>query len=322
MIDLKETRVLVTPTSYAKNDPSLRTELEDAVGEVVYNTTGRPLNSDELIEIIPGFDAYIAGLDAIKSDIIAAADRLKVIARYGVGVDKVDLDAAQRKGIIVTNTPGANSSSVAELTVGLMLALARNIPVANAATRVGEWPRLRGISLEGKTIGLFGFGFIGQQVARRLAGFACELIAFDPNLDHQVADELGVEAVSRDVVIHRSDILSLHCPVVIETRDMVNADFLAQMKPGALLVNTARGELIDENALYEAIQNRHISGATLDVFRQQPLDPENPLLSLSRVITTPHMGAHTDEATNRMGWGALRNCLAVLQGEEPPNRVI
>jgi len=322
MINLKKYRVLVTPTSFGKNDPSLCTELEDKVGEVVYNKTGRPFEADQLIKIIPGFDGYIAGLDAITRDAIFVADRLKVIARYGVGVDKVDLDAAREKGIIVTNTPNANASSVAELTVGLIIALIRQIHVANAATRAGEWPRLHGISLEGKTVGIYGFGAIGQRVARRLNSFGCKLIVYDPYLDINAADELKVEVVTQDDIIQRSDILSLHCPAVDETRGMVNADFLAQMKPDSYLINMARGEILNEAALYEAIQKGHLAGAALDVFSQQPPDPDNPLLKLPQVILTPHMGAHTDSATYHMGLGALQNCLAVLRGEEPPNKVV
>jgi D-3-phosphoglycerate dehydrogenase len=176
--------------------------------------------------------------------------------------------------------------------------------------------------LEGKTIGLYGFGSIGQRVAHRLAGFGCELIAFDPDFDHQAVDDLSVQAISKEEVISRSDILSLHCPAVSETVGMVNADFLEKMKPGSFLINTARGEIVDENALYEAIKKGRIAGVGLDVFCQQPPDPDNPLLSLSQVIATPHMGAHTDIATDNMGWGALENCLAVLRGEDPPNRII
>ena len=322
MINLKTYRVLVTPTSFGINDPSLCIELEDEVGEVVYNTTGRPFEADQLIKIIPGFDGYIAGLDAITRDAIFVADRLKVIARYGVGIDKVDLDGAREKGIIVTNTPNANASSVAELTVGLIIALIRQIHVANAATRAGKWPRLHGTSLEGKTVGIFGFGAIGQRVARRLQNFGCKLIAYDPYLDLEVADELKVEVVTKEDIIQTSDILSLHCPAVDETRGMVNSDFLARMKPGSYFINTSRGEILNEVALYEAIQKGHLTGAALDVFSQQPPDPKNPLLNLPQVILTPHMGAHTDSATYQMGWGALQNCLAVLRGEEPPNRVV
>lgn len=320
--NLKTMRVLVTPTSYAKNDPSLRTVLEEQVGEVIYNTSGKPLSADDLLKLIPDIDGYIAGLDAITAEVIAAANRLKVIARYGVGVDAVDLDAARARGIIVTNTPGANAASVAELTLGLMLALARDIPTAAHSTRQGEWLRLQGVSLEGKVIGLIGFGAIGRQVARLLGGFECTLLAYDPIADESQASALGVHLVSQAEVISQADFLSLHCPVTDETRQMVNAAFLAAMKPGAYLINTARGELVDENALLAALDSGRLRGAALDVFTSEPPPPDSPLLQHPRLIATPHIGAHTDGATNAMGWMALRDCLAVLNGEQPQFRVI
>jgi len=321
MNDLKSYRVLVTPTSYARNDPKLRIDLEAQVGEVIYNTKGRPLTSDELVQVIPQIDGYIAGLDKIDRAVIGAARRLKVIARYGVGVDGVDLNAAKEKGIVVTNTPGANSASVAELTVGLILSLARDIPDAAQETKSGHWPRLSGISLEGKVIGLLGFGAIGRQVAHRLVGFNCRILAYDPYPDREYAQTTAVELVSRDEVVGKSDFLSLHLPLSQETQDLVDSTFIQKMKPGAFLINTSRGELVDELALYAAIQSGQLSGAGLDVFTQQPPDADNPLLALPQVIATPHMGAHTDGATNAMGWRALNDCLAVLRGEKPKHRV-
>jgi D-3-phosphoglycerate dehydrogenase len=321
MNDLKSYRVLVTPTSYARNDPKLRIDLEAQVGEVIYNTKGRPLTSDELVQVIPQIDGYIAGLDKIDRAVIGAARRLKVIARYGVGVDGVDLNAAKEKGIVVTNTPGANSASVAELTVGLILSLARDIPVAAQETKSGHWPRLSGISLEGKVIGLLGFGAIGRQVAHRLVGFNCRILAYDPYPDREYAQMTAVELVSRDEVVGKSDFLSLHLPLSQETQDLVDSTFIQKMKPFAFLINTSRGELVDELALYAALQSGHLSGAALDVFTQQPPDADNPLLALPQVIATPHMGAHTDGATNAMGWRALNDCLAVLRGEKPKHRV-
>ena len=177
-MDLKECRLLVTPTSYGKNDSRLKTELEALVGEVIYNPTGKPLSSAEVAKLLPGIDGYIAGLDCIDGDALQTADRLKVISRYGVGFDNVDLTAAREKGIIVTNTPGANSVSVAELALGLMLALARQIPEAVEAVHQGKWPRYSGVSLEGKTIGILGLGAIGKQLARRLSGFDCKICSF------------------------------------------------------------------------------------------------------------------------------------------------
>jgi D-3-phosphoglycerate dehydrogenase len=319
--ELKNSKILVTPTSYAKNDPTLRTKLEAEVGEVVYNPTGRPLSSDELLELIPGCDGYIAGLDAIDRAVINGSDKLRVIARYGVGVDNVDLDAARERGIVVTNTPGANSASVAELTVGLILSLGRKIPEAVQAAKKGEWPRMTGISLEGKTIGLLGFGAIAKNVARRLAGFDCDVIAYHPSYDIATAESLGVQLRPEEDLIREADFLSLHLPLNPESRGMVNSEFLGKMKPGAFLINTSRGELIDEEALFEALQSGRLQGAALDAFSKQPPDPGNPLLAMPQVIATPHMGAHTDGATNAMGWAALQDCFAVLRGEQPIYRV-
>lgn len=321
-LDLKSCRVLVTPTSYGRSDPRLRAELEAAVGEVIYNTLGRPLTSEELRALLPGCDGYIAGLDVIDRAALEAADRLKVIARYGVGIDNIDLAAAAEKSIVVTNTPLANASSVAELTIALMLALARSLPTLVAQTKAGQWPRTIGLTLEGKTVGLIGLGAIGKQVARRLRCFGCRIVAYDPAADAAFAAAHGVELSSLDEVLRQADFLSLHVPLTSETRGMVNTQFLARMKPGAFLINTARGEIVDETALLEALQSGHLRGAALDVFSRQPPDPNHPLLALPQVIATPHCGAHTDGALNAMGWGALRDCLAVLRGEEPAHRVI
>ena len=313
--DLSSCKVLVTPTSFAKHDPRLREALESVVGEVVYNPTGRPLTSAELCDLLPGCDGYIAGLDVIDRAALDSCDRLKVIARYGVGVEKVDLEAARAKGIHVTNTPGANSISVAELTIGLIISLARQIPTAVEKTRAGEWPRLSGMALEGKTAGLLGLGSIGKQVARRLLAFDCNVIAYDPVPNVEFALVHRIELLPQAEVVDRADFLSLHLPVLPETQGLVDAAFLAQMKPGSFLVNTSRGELIDEVALLEALESGHLSGAALDCFSLEPPGAANPLLKLPQVIVTPHMGAHTDGATNAMGWLALRDCLAVLRGE-------
>ncbi len=300
----------------------MRLALENAVGEVIYNNSGKPLDSHTLASLLPKVDGYIAGLDQIDHYALMLASRLKVIARYGVGVDAVDLQAARQKGIIVTNTPGANSRSVAELTVGLMLSLARSIPSAASATRSGGWPRLSGISLQGKVIGLLGFGAIGRTVTSLLSGFETTVLAYDPIVTPEQASELGAALTTLEEIIRQADIVSLHCPLTADTRQMVNAGFLGAMKPGAYLINTARGELVDEPALLAALEFGILGGAALDVFASQPPEVDNPLLSHPRLVATPHMGAHTDGATNAMGWMALNDCLAVLRGEEPRYRVI
>jgi phosphoglycerate dehydrogenase-like enzyme len=320
-VKLAACRVLVTPTSYGTTDPGLKTRLEAAVGEVVYNTTGRPLGSADVARLLAGVDGYIAGVDAIDAAALAAAGRLRVIARYGVGVDNVDLEAARARGIVVTNTPGANAASVAELTLALVLALLRHVPDAVAATRRGEWPRLTGRVLAGKTVGLLGLGAVGRLVAHRLAGFDCRILAHDPAIAPGAAPP-GVTLASADQVIAEADVLSLHLPVTPATRRMVDAAFLARMKPRALLVNTARGELVDEEALAAAVRGGHLAGVALDVFGTEPPGAGHPLLELPQVIATPHCGAHTDDATSAMGRMALQDCLAVLRGDTPAHRVV
>jgi D-3-phosphoglycerate dehydrogenase len=266
-------------------------------------------------------DGFIAGLDGIDRAALEKADCLKVIARYGVGIDNVDLQAAKEKGIVVTNTPGANSASVAELALGLMLALVRQIPEALENVRAGKFPRLSGLSLEGKTVGILGLGAIGKQLARRLSGFDCRILAYDPYPDEAFAAANGIVMASMDEVISGADLLSLHLPLLPETRGLVNDAFLAKMKKGAYLINTARGEVVNEDALVKALQSGHLRGAALDAFAVEPPDPSNPLLHLPQVIATPHLGAQTDGATSNMGWMAMRDCLAVLQGQPPKYRV-
>ena len=316
-MNLKECQILVTATSYGKNDPSLKTFLEERVGRVIYNPLSKPLTSAQLQELLPGVDGWVAGLDEINETALASADRLKVISRYGVGVDNVDLAAARARAICVTNTPGANSVSVAELTIAMMLALARHVPAAVNATRRGEWPRLSGISLEGKTVGILGLGAIGKQLALRLVAFGCRLLAYDPFPAEAFASQNKITLLPMEAVLRESDFISLHLPLLPETRGMVNDAFLSQVKHGAYLINTARGEVVDEAALLRALQSGRLAGVALDAFNQEPPDPSNPLLLLPQVVVTPHMGAHADSAANSMGWMAAEDCLAVLEGRSP-----
>ncbi len=319
---LDECHVLVTPTSYGRNNPALISELEKRAGKVTYNSSGKPLSSAQLAELLPGIDGYIAGLDVIDAAALAGADQLQVIARYGVGVNNVDLAAAQEKGIVVTNTPGANAKSVAELTIGLILNLVRPIFDAAAQTRQGGWPRTKGHSLVDKRIGLIGLGAIGKEVARRLAGFDCHILAYDVIVDEAFAAAHNIEIAAVEEILQQADIVSLHIPLQPQTMGMVNTAFLRQMKRSAFLINTSRGELVDEEALYKALVAGQLAGAALDAFRQEPPGAENPLVQLPQVIATPHMGAHTDGATNAMGEMALADCLAVLQGQEPRYQVV
>jgi phosphoglycerate dehydrogenase-like enzyme len=245
-----------------------------------------------------------------------------VIARYGVGVDNVDLETAARKKITVTNTPHANAVSVAELTIGLLLSLARSIPEAAESVREGKWPRLHGRVLESKVIGLIGFGAVGRAVAQRLQPWQLMLLAFDPFGDKAVAQSSDVRLVEMEELIREADFVSLHAPLLAGTRRMVDADFLSRMKRGACLINTARGELVDQDALLSALDSGQVGGAALDVYEHEPPPADSPLRRHPRLIATPHCGAHTDGAADGMGRQSLQDCIAVLRGESPLHTVI
>lgn len=318
---LKQCRVLVTPTTFGKCEPSPLAELENEVGEIIFNPVNRPLKARELCDLVGDVDGIIAGLDEIDASVIDAANRLLVIARYGVGIDRVDLAAATSRGIVVTNSPGANSVSVAELAVCMMLSLARRFCYACERTRAGEWPRIDGIGLQNKTVGLVGFGAIGREVASRLKAFRCHLIAADPYIRPEAAEPFDVKLLPLDQLLRQSDFVSLHLSMAPSVAGMVNREFLNTMKKGAFLINTARGELIDEPALVESLEKGRLRGAALDCFAKEPPDKENPLLSLEQVIVTPHTGSHTDDAVSQMSRTSMNNCLAVLRGERPPNVV-
>lgn len=317
MRELSTSTVLVTPRSFGAHDPDIRRELEGAVGKVRYNTRGRALTADELQEEVGDVDGLIAGLDQINSSVFDAAVRLKVVARYGVGVSNVDLDAAHRHGVVVTNTPGANSEAVAELTVGFLFALARSIAQANAAVHAGRWTPTEGVEVAGRTLGILGAGRIGLAVARRAAALGCTVLAYDPYAEPAVVSAAGARPVSLQQLLAESDFLSLHLPVTEDTRGMVDAAFLAQARPGVMLINTARGELIDEEDLLQALDSAQVSAAALDTLTHEPVPPDSPLLRHDRVLVTPHMGAHTREATNAMGRMATHDLIAVLSGRRP-----
>lgn len=309
--------MLVTPRSFGAHDPGLRAELEAAVGNVRYNRHGRPLRAEELRAEIGDVEGLLAGLDEIDASVFAAAPRLRVVARYGVGTSNVDLAAAAAHGVTVTNTPDANAEAVAELAIGFMFALARSLHRAARTTHTGDWRPLHGIEVAGRTIGLLGFGRIGQAVARRAVGLGCTLVAHDPYVDAASAACLGIRLAALNETVAAADFLSLHLPVTAETRDLVDRDLLARMRDGAYLINTARGELVVEEDLLRALESGRLRGAALDTLRAEPPPADYPLLRRDDVLVTPHAGAHTAEATVAMGRAALRDLLAVLAGQPP-----
>jgi D-3-phosphoglycerate dehydrogenase len=262
---------------------------------------GRPV--DQLSQDLADADALVVrSATKVTPELIAASPRLRVIARAGTGVDNVDVNAASARGIVVMNAPGANSVSVAELALALMLALARHVAAADAAMKQGKWEKKRfiGEELREKTLGLAGLGRIGQEVARRAKAFGMRVIAHDPYIAAHVAADLGVELVSLDDVFARADYVSLHMPSTAATRNVVNADRLARAKRGIRIINTARGDLVDETALADAIESGQVAGAALDVFEVEP-PPDPRLQKLPQVIATPHIAASTREAQELVG---------------------
>ena len=272
---------------------------------------------------IGGYDAIvIRSATKLTADVLERADRLKVIGRAGVGVDNVDVETATRRGIVVANAPESTVTSAAEHTIGLLVALARNIPQAHAALKQGRWERSAwgGIELEGKTLGVLGFGRIGQQVARRALGLGMRVLAYDPFVAKERFRELGVErAESPDAVLAAAEFLTLHLPLTAETHGFLGRDAIEKLRDGARVVNAARGELVDEEALAKALGSGKIAAAALDVYSEEPYS--GPLLELDNVVVTPHLAASTEEAQDRAGVIVAEQVAAALEGAVVTNAV-
>jgi D-3-phosphoglycerate dehydrogenase len=274
------------------------------------------LSKEALIEHMPAYDALIIRSGTRPdADVIAAGTKLKVIGRAGIGVDNVDLAAATAHGVRVINTPRANSIATAEQTLTLMLAVSRYTVPAHNSLAAGEWNRSQfvGTELYGKTLGVIGFGYIGRLVAARAQAFGMTVIASDPYVDENVADEMGVELLPLDALLGRADVITLHPVVTPETTNMINAETIAQMKDGAIIVNVARGKMIDEQALVDALQSGKLAAAALDVFQKEP-PAGSPLIGLPNVLHTPHLGASSQEAQTRVGVDIVEQVVDALRG--------
>ena len=308
-------KILVTPTSFNADTRSpARDKLERFADEVIFNPYGRPLEAAEIIPLLDNVDGYVAGLDHIDRQVIENAPAcLKVISRYGAGYDRVDIEAAAKRGIAVTVTPGSNAEAVADLTLGLMLAVARAIPLLDRAVKSGGWPRRTGVEIFQKNLGIVGLGEIGKKVAARAKGFSMNIRVYDPVADRHFIEDNGLIEASLDELWRESDVISLHTPLVDDTREIVNAAAIQRMKPGVILINTARYELINEAALLKGLANGAVGGLGLDVYAEEP-PTDHPLLKLPNVVLTPHAGSHTLEARTRMADMAVSNLIDVLSG--------
>ncbi|MBK9942463.1 MAG: phosphoglycerate dehydrogenase [Kouleothrix sp.] len=277
------------------------------------------LDKATLLEVLPEYDALVVRSGTkVTAEVLAAGTKLRVVGRAGTGVDNIDVDAATRRGIVVVNAPASNSVAVAELTIGLILALARQIPQAFVSLQAGKWERNKfmGFELRGKTLGLVGLGRIGAEVAHRARGLEMHVLAYDPVVSTDRAGQIGVTLAALDDVLTQSDFVSLHVPLIDSTRNLINAARLAQMKPNAYLINAARGGIVDEVALVEALERKQIAGAAFDVFSKEP-PTDSPLLGHPRVLTLPHLGASTVEAQMLTGVDVAEGVVDALKGATP-----
>lgn len=289
-------------------------KLKDAGFEVDMKTG---LSEAELIKIIPEYDALVVRSETkVTPAIIAAGKKLKIIARAGVGVDNVDLPAATKKGIIVVNSPEGNTIAAAEHSFAMLLSMSRNIPQAQASLRAGKWERSKftGVEVYGKTLGVLGLGKIGSHVAAYGIAFGMKVVAYDPFVSKEYADKLGVELKDMDSVIKEADFITLHLPKNKDTANLINAEKIKTMKDGVRIVNCARGGIINENDLAEALKSKKVIAAAIDVFDKEPPDANNPLLTLDNCITVPHLGAATVEAQVNVAIDVVEQIIEVLNG--------
>ncbi len=305
-------KILITPRSYGKADPSLFAKLEAAGYELVRNDTGGIMTKEQMVERVKDCTGIILGVDPMDADVIAAAPKLRAIAKYGVGVDNIDMKTAEAKDIQVSRTVGANSEAVADYAMALMLAVARRVIPIDRMCRQSDWSKVTTSDVSRKTIGLLGFGAIGKLVAQRAQGFSMKVLAYDVFWDEDYAKAHGIEYAKPETIFQECDFISLHLPLMEETRNFVGRAQIAAMKKNAVLINTARGGLIDEEALIEALRENRILGAGLDAFAEEP--PKNQTwFELDNVVIGSHCAASTLGAAENMGLMATENLIRDLE---------
>ena len=304
-------KILVTPRSFGKNMPELFEMLEQAGYEVKRNTTGAILSHEQMREMLADCVGVIIGVDPLDAEILACAPHLRAVAKYGVGVDNIDLDYCQSHSIRVSRTVGANSEAVADYALALMLAVARGVVQIDGKCRKLNWGKITTRDVSHATLGLFGLGAIGRLVAKRARGFDMKIMAYDPYWPEEFARQNGIERAEPQEIFQNADFISLHLPLTPETEGFVGRKELAMMKKDAVLINTARGGLVDEKALLEALKEKQIYGAGLDAFAHEPPE-DNDWFALDNVVLGSHCAASTRGATENMGRMATENLLKDL----------
>ena len=312
-------RVLITTTSFMDTPGTHHDLLREQEYEIV--TARGPLREEQMMDLVGDVDGIICGDDEITLRVIEkAVPRVKVVSKYGIGVDRIDLEAARERGIPVTYTPGVNEVTVAEHVFGLMISLARNIPEENRLVKQGQWKRITGHELWGKSIGIIGLGRIGKQVARRALAFEMKVLGCDPIWDDPFCQQYSVgRCMLAEELLEQGDFITLHMNLTPENRQFINRDRLSLMKPTAYLVNCARGALVNTDDLLEALREGRIAGYGADVLEHEPPDPDDPLVTcgLENIVLTPHIGSRTYESVIRQATMAVKNLIAVLRGEAP-----
>jgi len=306
-------RIFISTTSFAEYDKTPLDLLESSGFKVILNPYKRKLKPEEVVKLARDCDGIIAGVEQLTEEVFKQLPKLEAVSRCGVGTDNVDLEAARKRGITVSSTPNAPTQSVAELTVGLILNLLRRVNLSDRWVRSGTWSREMGQLLFGKTIGIVGLGRIGKRVAELLRPFGVKILASEPKPDKKWVEENKVSLTSLEELLRESDIVTLHIPYTEQNRNLINAERLKIMKEGAILINTSRGGLVDEGALYQALKSGHLSGAALDVMEVEPY--RGPLKELDSVILTPHIGSYALEARVQMEMEATKNLINMLTGE-------
>lgn len=299
---------IAVPNKAFSASQELVTELRDKFSSVVINTENRRFNGQDLIDFIGDAEAVIIGLEDFNKTVIDACPQLKVVAKYGVGLDNVDVKYCIKKGIHIGWKGGVNRLSVAEMTLGYMLMLIRNLYITSNQLKSGVWNKNGGANLSGKVIGIIGVGYIGKELIRLLKPFSCRILVNDIIDQREYYESVDVECVDKETIFRESDIISLHTPATSLTNKLVNKDSIDLMKPSGLILNTARGELVDLDALKIALKDQKIGGAAVDVYYQEP--PEDPeLLEIENLINTPHIGGNSIESVIAMGQSAIRSLI-------------
>jgi phosphoglycerate dehydrogenase-like enzyme len=314
-------RVLVTANAFMESGDDAARPLIAAGAEVIHAPRAGPLPEDELRRCLEGCDAVIASSDPFTRAVMEASPQLRLIARWGVGVDSVDLEAATALGVAVANTPGVTTEAVADYTFAMLLALARRLCPARELMAAGGWGEFRGVDAYRKSLGIVGFGAIGRAVARRAIGFSMSLLAYDPGVAPETVTAAGARPVSLAELLAQADFVTLHAAVTPETAGLIDAKALRAMKPTAYLINAARGRLIDEAALLRALQEGWIAGAALDVYTEEPLPPTHPLRRLPNCLALPHNAFNSAETAAAVNHAVVENILAVMRGVRPPGLV-